>query len=61
MSKWTNDSQRLLLEHFDAIRDSPSYIYHSALPFSPSSSWLQKCYNTDLSLTVKVVKGVPAE
>ena len=61
VSKWTNDSQRLLLEHFDAIRDSPSYIYHSALPFSPSSSWLQKYYSTDLSLTVKVVKGVPAE
>jgi len=61
VSKWTNDSQRLLLEHFDAIRDSPSYIYHSALPFSPSSSWLQKFYSTDLSLTVKVVKGVPAE
>jgi len=61
VSKWTNDSQRLLLEHFDAIRDSPSYIYHSALPFTPSSSWLCKCYTTDLSLTVKVVKGLPAE
>ena len=61
ISKWTNDSQRLMLEHFDAIRDSPSYIYHSALPFSPSSSWLQKSYSTDLSLTVRVVKGLPAE
>jgi len=57
VSKWTNDSQRLLLEHFDAIKDSPFYIYHSTLPFSPSSSWLQKCYSTDLLLTVKVVKG----
>ena len=61
MSKWTNDSQHLLLEHFDAIRNSPFYIYHSALPFSPSSSWLQKCYSADLSLTVKVVKGALAE
>jgi len=61
VSKWTNDSSHFLLEHFDAIKDSPSYIYHSALPFSPSSSWLQKCYSTDLSLTVKVIKGGLAE
>jgi len=61
VSKWTNDSQHLLLEHFDATRNSPFYIYHSALPFSPSSSWLQKCYSADLSLTVKVVKGALAE
>ena len=61
VSKWTNDSQRFLLEHFDTIKNSPSHIYHSALPFSPSSSWLYKCYSTDPSLTVKVVKGLPAK
>jgi hypothetical protein len=61
VSKWTNDSQRFLLEHFDTIKNSPSHIYHSALPFSPSSSWLHKCYSTEISLTVKVVKGLPAE
>jgi len=61
VSKWTNDSQRLLLEHFNTIQNSPSHIYHSALPLSPSSSWLYKYYSTDLSFTVKVVKGLPAE
>jgi len=49
------------LEHFDAIKNSPSYIYYFALPFSPSSSWLCKCYSTDPSHTVKVVKGLSAE
>ena len=59
--KWTNDSQRFLLEHFDTIYNSPLYIYHSALPFLPSSSWLRECYSAELSLTVKVVKGLADE
>jgi len=59
ISKWTNDSQRFLLEHFNTIKNSPSHIYHSALQFSPSSSWFHKYYSTDPSLTVKVVKGLP--
>ena len=59
--KWTNDSKHLLLEHFDTIHNSPSQIYHSALPFCPSSSWLYKCYSTELSSRIKVVKGLLAE
>jgi len=59
--KWTDDSQRFLLEHFDAIYNSPPQIYHSALPFCPSSSWLCKCYAVELSQEVRVVKGLPAE
>ena len=59
-SKWTNDSQRFLLEHFDTIHNSPSQIYHSALPLSPPS-WLHKCYSAELSPMFKVVKGLPAE
>jgi len=43
------------------IHNSPSRIYHSALPFSPSSSWLHKCYSAELSQEVQVVKGLPAE
>jgi len=61
LCKWTADSQRFLLEHFDTINNSPSHIYYSALPFLPSSSWLCKCYNAECSLQVKVVKGLPAE
>ena len=59
-SKWTNDGLRFLLEHFDAIHNSPSQIYHSALPLSPPS-WLHKFYNAEISPTVKVVKGLPVE
>ena len=56
-SKWTNDSQRLLLEYFDIFQNSPSHIYCSALPLFPSSSWLHKHYNTEPTPMVKVVKG----
>ena len=59
--KWTNDSQCFLLENFDLICHSPSQIYHYALPFCPSSSWLQKSYSAELSQAVKVIKGIPAE
>ena len=58
--KWTNDSQRFLLEHLDTIHNSPSQIYHSALPFSPPIAFLQKCYHSELSQEVKVVKGLSA-
>jgi WD40 repeat protein len=61
LCKWINDSQRFLLEHIDTIHDSPSHIYHSSLPFSPSSSWLHKCYGAELLQEVKVVKGLPAK
>ena len=60
LCKWTDDSQRFLLEHFDTIHDSPSHIYHSALPSCPSSSWLHEYYRAELSQEVKVVKGLPA-
>ena len=59
-SKWTNDSQRFLLEHFDTILKSPSHIYHSALPLSPPS-WLHKCYSGQLSPMITVFKGLPAK
>jgi len=49
------------LENFDIVHDSPSQIYHSALPFCPTSSWLHKHYNAELSQEVQVVKGLPAE
>jgi len=49
------------MEHFDTICNSPSQIYHSALPFSPSSSWLRNYYTTELSQEVKVVRGLLTE
>ena len=41
------------------IRDSPSHIYHSALPLSPSSSWVRECYKAELVEEVKVLMGLP--
>ena len=59
ISEWANDGQHFLLEHFDTIHKSPSHIYHSALPLSPSSSWLYKQYIAEASPIVKIVQGVP--
>jgi len=59
--KWVNDSQCFLLEYFDIIHDSPPHIYHSALPFSPSSSWLHEYYAPELLQEVRVVRGLPAD
>jgi len=59
--KWVDDSQHILLEFFDTIHDSPSQIYHSALQFSPSSSWLHEYYSAVASQDVRVVKGLPAQ
>ena len=60
ISEWANDGQRFLLEHFDTILNSPSHIYHSALPLSPVSSWLYKHYIANASPIVKIIKGHPA-
>ena len=60
ISEWANDGRRFLLEHFDTIQNSPSHIYHSALPLSPPSSWVYKQYIAEASPVVKAVKGVPA-
>ena len=53
------DSERLVLEYFDAICDSPSHIYHSALPLSPSSSWLRRCYEAEVAGEIRVLMGLP--
>ena len=58
---WTNDSQRILLENFDVVLNSPSHLYYTALPFSPSSSWLHEYYTAELLQIFKVVRGLPAE
>ena len=60
ISEWADDSKRFLLEHFDTIENSPSHIYHSALPSSPSSSQLYQHYIAEASPVVKVVKGLSA-
>ena len=59
LCQWSNDAQRFLLEHFDVIHSSPFQIYYFALPFSPPSSWLWKCYSAELQTAVRVVTGTP--
>ena len=58
--KWTDDSQRFLLEHLDTVSNSPSQIYHSALPLSPPTTFLQKYYHSEFSQEVKVVRELSA-
>ena len=41
------------------IRDSPSHIYSSALPLSPSSSWVRECYKAEVVGGVRVLMGLP--
>ena len=48
------------MEHLDTIQNSPSQIYHSALPFSSPSTFLQKYYHLELPQEVQVVKGPSA-
>ena len=56
--KWADDSQQFVLEYFDTICKSPSLIYNSALPLTPSSSWLLINYAPELLQTPKMVRGV---
>ena len=54
-----DDGERLIMEYFDAIRDSPSHIYHSALPFSPSSSWIRRCYEPEVAGEARALMELP--
>jgi len=49
------------LGYFEEICNSPSQLYHFALPLCPSSSWLCKYYAAELQHGPKVVKGLEAE
>jgi len=55
--KWTSDSKHFILENYDAIYNSPSQIYDSALILCPSLSWLHGCYTENFPSKVKVVVG----
>ena len=60
ISEWASDTKQFLLEHFDTIHNSPSHIYHSALPLSPPSSWIYQQYIAKASPVVKVIRGLLA-
>ena len=57
--KWIDDSKHFLLEFFDIICESPCQIYYSALPLSPTQSWLKEHYSVELQQVVRPIKGIP--
>src|ERR1700723_344909 len=52
------DCRRFILCFFDVIQESACHIYHSALPWSPTSSLIRKLYGNHLSTEVRVLAGV---
>ncbi|KAF9643975.1 WD40 repeat-like protein [Thelephora ganbajun] len=50
--KWTSDSKNFILENFDTIYNSPSWIYNSALTLCPPSSWLHGYYTGGIKVVV---------
>ena len=57
--KWTSESQRFILLHFDEICRSPARVYRYLLSLCPSSSWLHDWYTAESIQGVKVVNGRP--
>jgi WD40 repeat protein len=57
--KLVDDCERFVLGFFDVIEESAMHIYHSALPWSPTSSLTRKLYQRHMS-RVKLVNGIDA-
>jgi WD40 repeat protein len=55
-----DDCERFVLEFFDVIEQSAMHIYHSALPWSPTSSPTRKLYEDQLTTEVKLVNAINA-
>ena len=53
------DAERFVLEFFDPISLSALHIYHSALPFVPSSTRLRRTYAHELTGVLTVISGLP--
>jgi len=54
------DSLRFVTEFFEAISQSASHIYHSALPLAPHSSVVRKLYGQHIhSPMSRIVTGIP--
>jgi WD40 repeat protein len=55
-----DDCERFLLWFFDPIEASALHIYHSALPWSPTSSLTRGVYQNELTPEVKLMNAVDA-
>ena len=52
------DAERFILEFFDPISLSALQVYHSALPFVPSSTQLRRLYSHELTGALTVTAGL---
>jgi WD40 repeat protein len=55
-----DDCYRFVLGFFDVIEESAMHIYHSALPWSPTSSLIRKLYQKHITTEVKLVNAIDA-
>jgi WD40 repeat protein len=53
-----NDCERFVLKFFDVMEESAMHIYHSALPWTPTSSVVRRLYRGDLMVEAKLVNAV---
>jgi WD40 repeat protein len=56
-----DDCERFVLGFFDVIEMSAMHIYHSALPWSPTSSPTRKLYQRQMKTEVKLVNATDAQ
>jgi WD40 repeat protein len=53
-----DDCERFVLKFFDVMEQSAMHVYHSALPWNPTSSVVRRLYRSDLMMEVKLVDAV---
>ena len=58
MVAWIIDAQNFVLKYFDAIQQSALHLYHSALPFCPTTSLLRQHHQNLLTEEVHVKLGL---
>src|SRR5258705_10360180 len=56
---WMQDIECFLRQFHDILEGSAMHIYHSALPFTPSSSLIRKHYAKELENEVQIIHGQP--
>jgi WD domain, G-beta repeat len=58
LSLLIDDCERFVLRSFDAVKQSAMHIYHSALPWTPTSSPTRQLYECKLMTKTKLVNAV---
>jgi WD40 repeat protein len=58
LSDLIDDCERFVLRSFDGVKQSAMHIYHSALPWTPTSSSTRQLYEHKLTIEAKLVNTV---